>query len=73
VKYGGAANGRPCSLVYVPEREEQPDLASRQSEIAAAMEETQKRQEALQRRQDALLEELEKLDRALDRDKPDRS
>ena len=45
------------------------DLAARQAEIAAAMEETRRRQEALQKRQDALLEQLQKLDRAVDRDK----
>jgi hypothetical protein len=34
------------------------------------MEETQRRQEALQKRQDALLEQLQKLDRAIERDTP---
>jgi hypothetical protein len=53
------------------EEEDQPDLATRQSDIAAAMEETERRQEALRKRQDALLEQLQKLDRALDRDKPE--
>ena len=62
-----------ASLPHVAEREEKPDLAARQADIAAAMEETQRRQEALQKRQDALLEQLQKLDRALDQDEPDRS
>jgi hypothetical protein len=57
----------------VDEREEKPDLPTRQSEIATAMEETQRRQEALQKRQDALLEQLRKLDRALDKDEPEPS
>jgi hypothetical protein len=51
--------------------EEEPDLAARQADIAAAMEETQRRQAQLQKRQDALLAELRKLDRAMDRDKPE--
>jgi predicted transcriptional regulator len=55
----------------VDERPDEPDLAARQAEIAAAMEETQRRQEDLQRRQDALLEQLKRLDRAMDRDAPD--
>jgi phage tail tape-measure protein len=55
----------------VEEADEQPDLAARQADIAAAMDETLERQQQLQKRQDALLEELQKIDRALDRDKPD--
>ena len=51
--------------------EEEPDLAARQAKIAAAMEETDRRQEDLQRRQDALLEELKRIDRAMERDKLD--
>ena len=43
------------------------DLAERQAEIAAAMDETLKRQEEVQRRQDALLDQLGRIDRALDR------
>ena len=60
----------PGSLTYV-EEEDQPDLASRQADIAAAMEETERRQEALRKRQDALLAQLQKLDRALEREKPE--
>ena len=51
--------------------EDQPDLATRQADIAAAMDETLERQQQLQKRQDALLEELQKIDRAPDRDRPD--
>lgn len=47
--------------------EPEPDLARRQSEIAAAMDETLERQREVQRRQDALLDQLGKIDRALDR------
>jgi hypothetical protein len=55
----------------VEDREEHTDLATRQADIAAAMDETLERQQQLQKRQDALLEELQKIDRALDRDRPD--
>jgi hypothetical protein len=55
----------------VEQPDEQPDLATRQADIAAAMDETLERQQQLQKRQDALLEELQKIDRALDRDRPD--
>jgi hypothetical protein len=54
----------------VTEPEEERDLAERQAEVAAAMEETQRRQEALRHRQDALLDELKRLDRALDGERP---
>jgi hypothetical protein len=43
------------------------DLADRQAEIAAAMDETLERQREVQRRQDALLDQLGRIDRALDR------
>jgi hypothetical protein len=55
----------------VDEHEEQPDLATRQADIAAAMDETLRRQQQLQERQDALLEQLQKIDRALDADEPE--
>jgi hypothetical protein len=61
---------RGCSLPGVEEPDER-ELATRQAEIAAAMEETQRRQEALQKRQDALLEQLQKLDRAIDSKTPE--
>ena len=50
------------------ERDAEPDpgLAERQADIAAAMDETLRRQQEVQRRQDALLEQLGKIDRALD-------
>ena len=50
------------------EEDEQADLAERQAEIAAAMDETLERQREVQRRQDALLDQLGRIDRALDRE-----
>jgi hypothetical protein len=47
--------------------DEQKDMAERQAEIAAAMDETLRRQRDVQRRQDALLEQLGRIDEALDR------
>ena len=52
----------------MPDEPEQPDLAERQAEIAAAMDETLRRQGEIQQRQEALLEQLQRLERALDRD-----
>lgn len=52
------------------EPQDERDLAERQAEIAAAMEETERRQAALRRRQDALLEELKKIDGALNGERP---
>jgi hypothetical protein len=48
------------------ERDDDPGLAERQAEIAAAMDETLERQREVQRRQDALLDQLGRIDRALD-------
>jgi hypothetical protein len=52
--------------------DEEKDLAERQDEIAAAMDETLERQREVRRRQDELLEQLGRIDGALDRrvDKP---
>jgi|GraSoiStandDraft_8_1057269.scaffolds.fasta_scaffold530141_1 hypothetical protein len=61
----------PVASPRMDEPDDQPDLATRQSDIAAAMDETLRRQQQLQERQDALLEQLQKIDRALDGDKPD--
>ncbi len=52
------------------EPRDERDLSTRQADIAAAMDETLERQQQLQKRQDALLEQLQKLDRALDKDEP---
>jgi predicted transcriptional regulator len=43
----------------------------RLGEISAAMDETKRRQDEIQRRQDELLEQLAKLNRAIDGDKPE--
>jgi hypothetical protein len=55
------------------EEPDEQDLAARQAEIAAAMDETLERQREVQRRQDALLDQLGRIDEALDRrvDRPD--
>ena len=47
--------------------EDEQDIADRQAEIAAAMDETLERQREVLRRQDALLEQLGRIDGALDR------
>jgi hypothetical protein len=52
----------------MPDEPEQPDLAERQAEIAAAMDETLRRQGEIQRKQEALLEQLQRLERAIDPD-----
>jgi predicted transcriptional regulator len=52
----------------MPDEQDPQDLAARQAEMAAALEETERRQDEIKRRQDALLEQLHRLDRAMDRD-----
>ncbi|MEA2468614.1 MAG: hypothetical protein QOJ57_2740 [Thermoleophilaceae bacterium] len=56
-----------ATLTNVAAQDEDGDLAARQAEIAAAMDETLERQHEVRRRQDELLEQLGRIDGALDR------
>jgi hypothetical protein len=53
--------------------EEEKDIAERQAEIAAAMDDTLRRQDEVKHRQDALLDQLGRIERALDRRKDEQA